>query len=42
MVLEPIQVWSYSDGYASAAIEKHLTFQAEGTIDYIKKIESWV
>lgn len=37
--LEPIQAWSYGDGYVSAIIKKHLTFQAEGTIDYLKKID---
>ena len=31
--IEPIQAWSYGDGYVSALIKKHLTFQAEGTID---------
>ncbi|VEP11520.1 RND family efflux transporter, MFP subunit [Hyella patelloides LEGE 07179] len=37
--LEPIQAWSYGDGYVSAITKKHLTFQAEGTIDYLKKID---
>ena len=37
--LEPIQAWSYGDGYVSAVTKKHLTFQAEGTIEYIKKID---
>ena len=37
--IEPIQAWSYADGTVSAVIKKHLTFQAEGTIDYIKKVE---
>ena len=37
--LEPIQAWSYGDGYVSALVKKHLTFQAEGTIDYLKKID---
>ena len=37
--VEPIQAWSYGDGYVSAVVKKHLNFQAEGTIDYIKKIE---
>ncbi|MGK7876466.1 MAG: efflux RND transporter periplasmic adaptor subunit [Xenococcaceae cyanobacterium] len=37
--LEPIQAWSYGDGYVSAVTKKHLTFQAEGTIDYLKKID---
>ncbi|MEL6440800.1 MAG: efflux RND transporter periplasmic adaptor subunit [Cyanobacteria bacterium J06621_8] len=36
---EPIQAWSYGDGTVSAIVKKHLTFQAEGTIDYIKKID---
>ena len=35
----PIQAWSYGDGYVSAVVKKHLNFQAEGTIDYIKKID---
>ncbi len=38
--LEPIQAWSYGDGVVSAVVKKHLSFQAEGTIDYIKKIDS--
>ena len=37
--LEPIQAWTYGDGTVSAVTKKHLTFQAEGTIDYIKKVE---
>ncbi len=37
--IEPIQAWSYGDGYVSALIKKHLTFQAEGTIDYIKQVD---
>ena len=37
--LEPIQAWSYGDGFVSAITKKHLTFQAEGTIDYLKKID---
>ncbi|MDJ0571956.1 MAG: hypothetical protein QNJ53_23325 [Pleurocapsa sp. MO_192.B19] len=37
--LEPIQAWSYGDGYATAILKKHLTFQAEGTIDSLKKID---
>ena len=37
--VEPIQAWSYGDGYVSAVVKKHLNFQAEGTIDYIKKID---
>ena len=36
--LEPIQAWTYGDGYVSAITKKHLTFQAEGTIDYIKQV----
>ncbi|ELS01808.1 RND family efflux transporter, MFP subunit [Xenococcus sp. PCC 7305] len=36
--LEPIQAWAYGDGTVSAITKKHLTFQAEGTIDYIKKV----
>ncbi|MGK7897093.1 MAG: efflux transporter periplasmic adaptor subunit, partial [Xenococcus sp. (in: cyanobacteria)] len=32
--LEPIQAWAYGDGTVSAITKKHLTFQAEGTIDY--------
>ena len=37
--LEPIQAWVYGDGYVNAITKKHLTFQAEGTIDYIKKFK---
>ncbi|MEM9275432.1 MAG: HlyD family efflux transporter periplasmic adaptor subunit [Cyanobacteria bacterium P01_F01_bin.143] len=37
--LEPIQSWTYGDGIVSAITKKHLTFQAEGTIDYIKKVD---
>ncbi|MGK7937059.1 MAG: efflux RND transporter periplasmic adaptor subunit [Xenococcaceae cyanobacterium] len=37
--VEPIQAWSYGDGYVSAVTKKHLNFQAEGTIDYLKKID---
>ena len=37
--LEPIQAWAYGDGTVSATTKKHLTFQAEGTIDYIKKVD---
>ena len=36
--LEAIQAWVYGDGTVSAVTKKHLTFQAEGTIDYIKKV----
>ena len=37
--VEPIQAWSYGDGFVSAVVKKHLNFQAEGTIDYIKQID---
>ena len=37
--LEPIQAWSYGEGYVSALVKKHLNFQAEGTIDYIKQVD---
>lgn len=37
--LEPIQAWTYGNGTVSAITKKHLTFQAEGTINYIKKID---
>ena len=36
--LEPIQAWTYGDGTVIALTKKHLTFQAEGTITYIKKV----
>ena len=36
---EPIQAWVYGDGTVSAVTKKHLNFQAEGTIDYIKKVK---
>lgn len=35
---QPIQSWVFSDGYVSALIKKHLTFQAEGTINYLKQV----
>ena len=37
--VEPIQAWSYGNGYVSAVVKKHLSFQAEGTIDYLKQID---
>ncbi|MEM8832571.1 MAG: efflux RND transporter periplasmic adaptor subunit [Cyanobacteria bacterium P01_G01_bin.19] len=37
--VEPIQAWSYGDGFVSAKVKKHLNFQSEGTIDYIKQID---
>ncbi|NEO31890.1 MAG: HlyD family efflux transporter periplasmic adaptor subunit [Symploca sp. SIO3C6] len=37
--LEPIQAWVYGDGDVNAVTKKHLTFQAEGTINYIKKVK---
>lgn len=37
--LEPIQAWTYGDGTVIALTKKHLTFQAEGTITYIKKVD---
>ena len=37
--LEPIQAWTYGNGTVSAITKKHLTFQAEGTINYIKKVD---
>ncbi|NEP01826.1 MAG: efflux RND transporter periplasmic adaptor subunit [Symploca sp. SIO2E9] len=36
--LEPIQAWSYGDGFVNAIVKKHLTFQAEGTIEYLKQV----
>ena len=36
---EPIQAWNYGDGYVNAIVKKHLTFQAEGTIEYLKKVD---
>ena len=33
-----IQAWVFSDGFATAVTKKHLTFQVEGTITYLKKI----
>ena len=35
---EPIQAWISGDGTVRAIVKKHLSFQSEGTIDYIKKI----
>ena len=37
--VEPIQAWSYGDGFVSAKVKKHLNFQSEGTIEYIKQID---
>ena len=37
--LEPIQAWIYGDGFVNAVVKKHLTFQAEGTIDFIKSVD---
>ena len=37
--IDPIQAWSYGNGYVSALVKKHLNFQAEGTIDYIKQVD---
>jgi len=34
----PIQEWVFGDGYVTAVKKKHLTFEAEGTITYIKKV----
>lgn len=36
---EPLQAWSYGDGVVRAVVKKHLNFQAEGTIEYIKQID---
>ena len=36
--LEPIQAWTYGDGTVSAVTKKHLSFQATGTIDYLKQV----
>ncbi|MDJ0715610.1 MAG: efflux RND transporter periplasmic adaptor subunit [Prochloraceae cyanobacterium] len=36
--LEPIQAWVFGDGYVSAVSKKHLSFQVEGTIEYIKQV----
>ena len=36
--LSNIQAWVFSDGFATAVTKKHLTFQVEGTINYLKKI----
>ena len=37
--VEPIQAWSYGDGFVSAVVKKHLNFQSEGTIEYIKQVD---
>ena len=37
--LEPIQAWTYGDGTVSAITKKHLSFQATGTIDYLKQVD---
>ena len=36
--VEPIQAWSYGNGYVSAVVKKHLNFQAEGTVEQ-RKVE---
>ncbi len=36
--LEPIQAWVFGDGYVNAILKKHLSFQVEGTIEYIKQV----
>ncbi|MBE9029587.1 efflux RND transporter periplasmic adaptor subunit [filamentous cyanobacterium LEGE 11480] len=38
VALEPIQGWTYGDGFVSAVVKKHLNFQAEGTVIYLKRI----
>ena len=35
----PIQDWVFSDGFVEAVQGKHLTFEVEGTISYLRKIE---
>ena len=34
----PIQSWTYGDGFVNATVKKHLSFQAEGTITYLKQV----
>ena len=36
--LEPIQAWSYGDGFANAVVKKHLNFQAEEQLITSKKL----
>ncbi|MEO0947790.1 MAG: efflux RND transporter periplasmic adaptor subunit [Cyanobacteria bacterium J06641_5] len=36
---ESIQAWVYGDGFVNAIVKKHLTFQAEGTIEYLRVID---
>lgn len=36
----PIQAWVFSDGFVEAVRSKHLTFEVEGTIVYVKKVNS--
>ena len=36
---EPIQAWVFGDGFVDAITKKHLTFQTEGTINFIKQID---
>ena len=38
VTLSPIQSWTYGDGFVNATVKKHLSFQAEGTIIYLKKV----
>ena len=35
----PIQDWVFGDGHVSAVRGKHLTFEVEGTISYVKKVD---
>lgn len=35
---ESIRSWTFGDGYVSALVKKHLTFQAEGTINYLLQV----
>ncbi|AFY39786.1 efflux transporter, RND family, MFP subunit [[Leptolyngbya] sp. PCC 7376] len=35
---EAIRSWTFGDGYVSALVKKHLTFQAEGTINYLRQV----
>ncbi|MBC6451998.1 MAG: efflux RND transporter periplasmic adaptor subunit [Hormoscilla sp. SP5CHS1] len=36
--IAPLQAWVFSDGFVEAVLRKHLTFEAEGTIVYVKKV----
>ncbi len=36
---QPIQEWVFADGYVSAVDKRHLIFETDGTITYMKKVD---